>query len=71
MKIACCNLLVRFPIIEMARKIYVQIGVLKKLYELITDVESVPVRKAATELTLLLCSDPFLAKLFIQEGYLE
>ncbi|XP_011501239.1 PREDICTED: armadillo repeat-containing protein 3 [Ceratosolen solmsi marchali] len=71
MKIACCNVLARFPINEAARKVFVYVGTLKKMYQLITDVESVPVRNAATELVLLLCADPLLATLCMQQGYLE
>ncbi|KAJ8687077.1 hypothetical protein QAD02_022871 [Eretmocerus hayati] len=69
-KIACCEALSRLPINEEARKLLVHCNVLGKLYPLLTDDGSVPVRCAAANLLLLLCTDPLLATLAVHEGYL-
>ncbi|XP_033208166.1 armadillo repeat-containing protein 3 isoform X2 [Belonocnema kinseyi] len=70
LKIACCDSLSKFCTEEIGRKIFSTSNGVKRLYSLILENQSIPVRDSAVKCVQQLSTDPLLANLFVQAEYL-
>ncbi|XP_053983768.1 uncharacterized protein LOC128879020 [Hylaeus volcanicus] len=70
-KIACCNAIAILCVDKIGRSAFLKAHGPRKLYNLLVDVKSIPVRNAAVQLIQLLCADPSLADAFVQARYLN
>ncbi|XP_076670799.1 armadillo repeat-containing protein 3 [Andrena cerasifolii] len=70
-KIACCNALSLLCLDEAGRAGFLKARGPSKLYNLLCDVRSIPIRNAAAQLVQLLCADPVLSNAFVSARYLN
>nr|XP_012135252.1 PREDICTED: armadillo repeat-containing protein 3 isoform X2 [Megachile rotundata] len=70
-KIACCNALAVLCMEKAGRAAFLKAHGHKRLYTLLTEVRSTPIRNAAAQLIQLLCGDPVLANAFVSAKYLN
>lgn len=70
-KIACCKALSMMCLEEKGRQEFLKIEGPKRLYNLLCDIKSIPIRNAAAQLIQLLCADPVLANAFVSARFLN
>lgn len=70
-KIACCDALSVLCADEAGRAGFLRAHGPRRLYNLLCDVKTIPVRSAAAQLIQLLCADPELANAFVTARYLN
>ncbi|XP_053997901.1 uncharacterized protein LOC128886763 [Hylaeus anthracinus] len=70
-KIACCDTIAILCVDKIGRSAFLKAPGPRKLYNLLVDVKSIPVRNAAVQLIQSLCADPSLADAFVQARYLN
>ncbi|XP_015437394.1 PREDICTED: armadillo repeat-containing protein 3-like [Dufourea novaeangliae] len=70
-KIACCNALSVLCMDNVGRSAFLKVHGPSRLYNLLCDVRSIPIRNAAAQIVQLLCVDPVLADAFVQARYLN
>ncbi|KAG7207756.1 hypothetical protein KM043_009366 [Ampulex compressa] len=71
LKIACCSALSMICIDKVARDVFLKAHGPSRLYNLLCDIESIPVRNAAAQLVQQLCADPNIANAFVKSKYLS
>ncbi|XP_033345659.1 armadillo repeat-containing protein 3 [Bombus vosnesenskii] len=70
-KIACCKALSTMCIEKIGKQEFLKAQGPERLYNLLCDVKSIPIRNAAAQLIQLLCADPVLADTFVSARYLN
>lgn len=70
-KIACCKALSTMCIEKIGKQEFLKARGPERLYNLLCDVKSIPIRNAAAQLIQLLCADPVLADTFVSARYLN
>lgn len=70
-KIACCKALSIMCVEKTGRREFLKAEGPAKLYNLLCDVKSIPIRTAAAQLVQLLCTDAVLADAFVAARYLN
>ncbi|XP_035718861.1 uncharacterized protein LOC118440236 isoform X1 [Vespa mandarinia] len=70
-KVISCQALSMFCVDKIGRDAFLKIHGPSKLYYLLSDLHSIPVRNAAVQLIQLLSADPVLANVFVQTKYLS
>ncbi|CAK9815090.1 Armadillo repeat-containing protein 3 [Anthophora plagiata] len=71
LKIACCTALSILCTEKSGRQEFLKTGGPERLYNLLCDVDSIPVRNAGVQLIQSLCADPILADAFVKARYLH